>query len=53
MESVMQEPTFYALVIIGQNGAEQLGGAFANLRAAKAKGEASGWRYEVRPVFIG
>jgi hypothetical protein len=49
----MQEPTFYALVLIGENGAEQLGGAFSNFRAAKAKGEASGGRYEVKPVFMG
>ena len=48
----MQEPTFYALVLIGQNGVERLGGAFVNLRAAKAKGKASGGRYEVKPVFL-
>ena len=53
MEAAMNKPTFYALVLIEEDGNERFGGAYADPQLAENKGRNSGKTFEVRPAYIG
>jgi hypothetical protein len=46
------KPTFFALILIDDQGAERFGGAFSDPALAAKKGEEIGKRFEVRPTFL-
>ncbi len=46
------KPTFFALILIDDQGLERFGGAFSDPAKAANKGEAIGEKYEVRPAFL-
>ena len=46
------KPTFFALILIDDQGAERFGGAFRDPAQAAKKGEEIGERFEVRPAFL-
>ena len=48
----MHKPTFYALVIIEEDGEEQFGGAYPDAARAEMKGRQLGKRFEVRPAYL-
>jgi hypothetical protein len=49
---IKMKPTFFALILIDDQGAERFGGAFSDPALAAKKGEAIGKRFEVRPAFL-
>jgi hypothetical protein len=48
----MKTPTFYALVVIDENGQESLAGAFKEASLADAKGKKLAKRYIVSPAYL-
>lgn len=46
------KPTFFALILIDEQGAERFAGAFSDPAQAAKKGEQLGQRFEVRPAFL-
>lgn len=48
----MQKPTFFALILIDEQGTEQFAGAFSDQSAAANKGKELGKKFEVRPAFL-
>jgi hypothetical protein len=46
------QPTFYALVILEEDGNETFGGAYVDRRRAEDKGRQMGKRFEVRPAYL-
>jgi hypothetical protein len=48
----MQKPTFFALILIDDQGTERFGGAFNNPTVAANKGKELGEKFEVRPAFL-
>jgi len=49
---IEMKPTFFALILIDDQGAERFGGAFNDPSLAVKKGESIGKRFEVRPAFL-
>jgi hypothetical protein len=49
---IMQEPSFFALIIFTAAGEESFGGAFIRKELAEEKGRKSGAPFEVRPAII-
>jgi hypothetical protein len=48
----MQKPTFFALILIDEQGTERFGGAFSDPATAANKGRELGKKYEIRPAFL-
>ena len=48
----MKNPSFYALVVIDDNGKEEFAGAFRDPSLAEIKGRHSGKRFSVRPAYF-
>ena len=46
------QPTFYALVILEEDGHETFGGAYVDRERAENRGRQIGKRFEVRPAFL-
>jgi hypothetical protein len=51
-KGIIMQPTFYALVILEEDGHETFGGAYVNRQRAEDKGRKIGKRYEIRPAFL-
>ena len=48
----MIEPTFYALFLVDETGAERFAGAFQSRETAERRGKASGRRFEIRAAIL-
>jgi hypothetical protein len=48
----MQKPTFFALILIDEQGTERFGGAFNDPNVATNRGKELGAKFEVRPAFL-